>query len=139
LGTPAGSILLGSKAFIKEARRVRKVMGGGMRQAGFLAAAGIYALDNNIARLKEDHLHAHELWECLKTLPQVVLAVEPETNILIFDLESEQKKLETIGVLEKKGIKAISFGKKRIRMVTHLDVLPEHIESIKSTLKETLG
>lgn len=139
LGTPAGSVLIGSKDFIKEAKRVRKVMGGGMRQAGFLAAAGIFALDNNITRLKEDHLHALKLWEYLKTLPQVVLAIEPETNILIFDLESEQQKLDTIETLEKKGIKAISFGKKRIRMVTHLDISQGHIETIKSALKETLS
>lgn len=139
LGTPAGSVLIGSESFIKEARRVRKVMGGGMRQAGFLAAAGIYALDHNVTRLKEDHNHAHILWEFLKELKQVAHAIKPETNILIFDLESERKKVETIETLEKKGIKAISFGKKRIRMVTHLDVHLDDIDAIKMALKETLS
>lgn len=87
LGAPVGSLLIGNKDFIKKARRVRKAMGGGMRQAGFLAAAGIYALDNNITRLAQDHLHAQQLGDALATC-NYVTAIRPiKTNIVIFDID----------------------------------------------------
>lgn len=87
LGCPVGSVLVADTAFIKQARRIRKVLGGGMRQAGFIAAAGIYALENNIERLKEDHRRAKEIGNTLKTLPFVDTVLEVMTNIVIFQLK----------------------------------------------------
>lgn len=87
LGTPAGSVLVGSKAIIGQARRWRKMLGGGMRQTGFLAAAGLYALEHNVARLHQDHLRTHELGHALSSLPGFKLQAEPDTNMLFLDLE----------------------------------------------------
>lgn len=122
LGTPVGSVLLGSKEFIREARRVRKVMGGGMRQGGFLAGAGIYALDYHVDRLADDHIRARAIAEALKTMPGVVNVVDPETNILIFDVGPQKGSEFYLDVLEKAGLRGVKFGKNRIRLVTHLDV-----------------
>lgn len=122
LGTPVGSVLLGSKTFIKEARRVRKVMGGGMRQAGFLAAAGIFALDHHIARLTDDHRRAKTLAEGVEGLPGIVHVIPPETNIVIFDIDPAVGGDHFLRLLESKGVRAVPFGKNRVRMVTHLDV-----------------
>lgn len=139
MGAPVGSVLLGTKAFIKEARRVRKTMGGGMRQAGFLAAAGIYALDHNIERLADDHARAMTLYHCLSGLPTVKSAIEPETNILIFDLESESEKTSALQELEAAGVLAVSFGKARIRIVTHLDITDQDIDHACAILKKVMG
>lgn len=120
LGAPVGSVLLGTQAFIKKARRVRKVMGGGMRQAGFLAAAGIYALDHHVERLKEDHSRARELGATLAAMPYVKEVLPVDTNIVIFHLtnltaaEFEEK-------LKPYHIKVSAFGKQTVRLVTHLD------------------
>ncbi|MCA1763991.1 MAG: threonine aldolase, partial [Flavobacteriales bacterium] len=122
LGTPVGSVLLGSKEFIREARRVRKVMGGGMRQGGFLAGAGIYALDHHVTRLADDHIRARALAEALKTMHGVVNVIDPETNILIFDVSPEKGSDFYLDVLENAGLRGVKFGKNRIRLVTHLDV-----------------
>src|SRR5204862_467459 len=89
LGAPVGSVLLGSKDFISHARRIRKVFGGGMRQAGFLAAAGLYALENNIARLKEDHVRAKKLTDVLQKQSYVESILPVYTNIVIFNLKKE--------------------------------------------------
>jgi threonine aldolase len=136
LGTPAGSVLLGSKSFIKEARRVRKVFGGGMRQAGFLAAAGIYALEHNIARLAEDHKRAAILANALMPMRYVKQVVEPETNIVIFDVHADPGSEAVLAAFEDSGLRAVAFGKNRIRMVTHLDLddntLERAVEKIKS-------
>ncbi len=127
LGCPIGSVLLGSKADIKRARKVRKVFGGGMRQAGFLAAAGIYALDHQVARLKEDHRRARCLGEFLAKAPQVVEVLPVATNIVIARLEgiSPEAYLQE---LNSKGIKGVKFGKDLVRFVTHLDFGDEHLE-----------
>ncbi|MFZ9236516.1 MAG: threonine aldolase family protein [Algoriphagus sp.] len=127
LGCPIGSVLLGSKADIKRARKVRKVFGGGMRQAGFLAAAGIYALDHQVARLKEDHQRARTLGEFLLKAPQVVEVLPVATNIVIARLEgiSPEAYLQE---LNSKGIKGVKFGKDLVRFVTHLDFGDEHLE-----------
>ncbi len=127
LGCPIGSVLLGSKADIKRARKVRKVFGGGMRQAGFLAAAGIYALDHQVARLKEDHRRARTLGEFLLKAPQVVEVLPVATNIVIARLEgiSPEAYLQK---LNSKGIKGVKFGKDLVRYVTHLDFGDEHLE-----------
>ncbi len=132
LGAPVGSVLLASKETIKYARRVRKVFGGGMRQAGFLAAAGIYALDHHVERLKIDHAHAALLAEALKGKSWVANVLPVETNLVLFDTFEPAK-----NILEKllgKGIKANSTGPNRIRFVTHLDVHPDMVEYVIRSL-----
>ncbi|MCM0041818.1 MAG: aminotransferase class I/II-fold pyridoxal phosphate-dependent enzyme [Algoriphagus sp.] len=127
LGCPIGSVLLGSKADIKRARKVRKVFGGGMRQAGFLAAAGIYALDHQVARLKEDHSRARTLGEFLMKAPHVVEVLPVATNIVIARLEGITPEAY-LQELSSKGIKGVKFGKDLIRFVTHLDFGDDHLE-----------
>lgn len=122
LGTPAGSVLLGTKEFIKEARRARKVFGGGMRQAGYFAAAGLYALDHHIERLKDDHRRAAELGKAVKTLPYVKEVLPVETNIIIFTLHDAIPLDYFMQQLSDNGIKAVMFGKQTVRFVTHLDI-----------------
>jgi threonine aldolase len=120
LGAPIGSVLLASRENIKKAKRIRKVLGGGMRQAGYLAAAGIYALENNIKRLKDDHKRALELERAIKTLPGTkVLSVM--TNIVIAELPSEKDTVNFVNYLKEHQILISQFSKKAIRMVTHLD------------------
>lgn len=127
LGAPVGSVLIGNQSFITEARRVRKVMGGGMRQAGYLAAAGIYALDHQVERLKEDHDHARQLAAALAELPYVANIRPVQTNIVIFDLISPLTPAIFLDYLSKNNVKASAFGPQTIRFVTHLDVNPEMI------------
>lgn len=133
LGAPVGSVLLADNETIKYARRIRKVFGGGMRQAGFLAAAGIYALDHHVERLKIDHAHAQILADELSNCGWVANVLPQETNIVLFDT------VEPAGIvlqkLEDKGIKALSTDKHRIRFVLHLDVHPEQVEYVVSVLK----
>lgn len=121
LGAPVGSVLLGTKEHIYKARRIRKVFGGGMRQAGYLAAAGIYALDNNIERLKEDHARAKKLEAILKSLPYVVEVMPPETNIIYFRLADTFPGDDFQKKLAENNIRVISLDNQVIRMVTHLD------------------
>lgn len=132
LGAPVGSLLLGTEAMMKKARRVRKIMGGGMRQAGYLAAAGIYALDNHVARLKEDHQRARELAAVLRQLPFVEKIRPVETNIVIFDVMLPHTAPSFLKILEENDILAASFGPQTIRLVTHLDYRDEmHQEVLK--------
>jgi len=137
LGAPVGSLLAGSKDFIKEARRRRKGMGGGMRQAGYLAMAGIYALENNIDRLNEDHELATEIAETLKDCKSVVNVIEPETNILIFDVDALSEIY--LDRLEEQGVRGVSFGKKRIRLVTHMDIDRSKKNRLIEALKKALN
>lgn len=139
LGAPVGSVLIGSKDFIKKSRRVRKVMGGGMRQAGFLAAAGIYGLENNIERLREDHDNAEILADYLTDLREVTEVIYPETNIVIFDVNPEKGSNYYIEKLQGKGLRTVSFGTNRIRMVTHLEIGKKDIKEAGAILKEVLG
>lgn len=125
LGAPVGSLLLGSNDFIKEARRVRKVMGGGMRQVGYLAAAGIYALDHHIDRLKDDHRRAKVLAEALMNMPIVENLRPVQTNILIFDVKEPLTAESFLRMLAQKGIYASPFGPQTVRFVTHLDFTEE--------------
>lgn len=120
LGCPIGSVLLGTKVDIKRARKVRKVFGGGMRQAGILAAAGIYALDHHIDRLKEDHARARDLGEILRNQPFVSETLPVSTNIVIARLEGINPE-ELLKKLAEKNIKAVKFGKDLVRFVTHHD------------------
>jgi len=126
LGAPVGSLLIGSKKHIEKALRIRKLFGGGMRQAGYLAAAGTFALDNNIQRLKEDHLRAKELAIALSSC-SIVKRVEPvETNIVIFYLNDGEDELKFIDEMKKKYILLISMGEGKLRMVTHLGYTNHH-------------
>ena len=122
LGCPVGSLLLGTKDQMDKAIRIRKIFGGGMRQSGFLAAAAIYALDNNIERLAEDHKKAQEIGKALLAKP-FIKKVEPiETNIVIFEIdESFMTSDKFVKKLKEKDILIIGMGQGKLRMVTHLD------------------
>lgn len=122
LGCPVGSLLLGDKQFIKHARRVRKVFGGGMRQAGMLAAAGIYALDNHVERLKEDHEKASEIAEALTSSAWVKSVMPSQTNIIVAELGNDFSQQVMLEKLREKGVYAMGFGPGKIRFVTHLDI-----------------
>lgn len=122
LGAPVGSVLLGSKDFIKKSRRVRKVMGGGMRQAGIIAAGGLYALKNNISRLKIDHERARRLGAAFATKSWVDAVVPVDTNIVVVSLTSEMSVDDLIESLALANIAAMPFGERMIRLVTHLDL-----------------
>ncbi|GAA4354996.1 GntG family PLP-dependent aldolase [Hymenobacter saemangeumensis] len=134
LGTPVGSVLLGSAAFIRKCRRIRKVMGGGMRQAGYLAAAGLYALEHNVERLADDHRRAAQLAEALLQQPYVTDVLAPETNLVIFRLADRLPAVDFLRNLEEQGIRASSFGPQWIRFVTHLDVDDAGIERVLAAL-----
>ena len=127
LGCPIGSVLLGTKPDIKRAKKVRKGFGGGMRQAGFLAAAGIYALDHQVERLKEDHHRARVLGQFLIQAPHVAEVLPVATNIVIARLEGLTPEV-FLQQLSSKGIKGVKFGKDLVRFVTHLDFGDDHLE-----------
>jgi threonine aldolase len=129
LGAPVGSVLLANKELIKKARRIRKVLGGGMRQAGYLAAAGIFALENNVSRLKIDHQHAKMLGSILAKKGWIEKVLPVETNIVVYELKKEIDLKEHLHILAQKNIKAIAFGPQQVRMVTHLDISNEMIEA----------
>ncbi len=135
LGAPVGSLLIGNNDFIKKARKYRKVFGGGMRQAGFLAAAGLFALKNNVKRLHEDHQKAKTLELTLKSLPYVESVLPVYTNIVIFNLKKEMTGEKFEKILASHDIRISAFGKQTIRMVTHLDftdaMLNQTIEILK--------
>ncbi len=135
LGAPAGSVLAGPKEFIRQARRVRKVFGGGMRQAGYIAAAGIYALDNHVERLKDDHRRAKIIGETMKELSFVENVLPVDTNIIIFNLNAKVSSEKFVQELAKNGIRAVGFGKQAIRFVTHLDFTEEMLEKTVSVLR----
>lgn len=135
LGAPVGSLLLGKSPFITQARRVRKVMGGGMRQAGYLAAAGIYALDNNIERLKDDHARARHIADTLYRIPFVTNIRPVKTNIVIFDVHPPHTAETFLAELQAKNVLASPFGPQTIRFVTHLDFTEAHLQHTLSVLK----
>tara|TARA_R110002049_G_scaffold270092_5_gene447107 strand:+ start:11103 stop:12125 length:1023 start_codon:yes stop_codon:yes gene_type:complete len=136
LGCPVGSVLIGTEKDIQRAIRVRKVLGGGMRQAGFLAAAGIYALDNHTERLTEDHKKAKEIGATLTSL-SFVNSVEPiETNIVIFELNQNYMSLSLfLEKLKKNNVEIIGMGQGKLRMVTHLDYTDDMHNKFMSILK----
>jgi threonine aldolase len=134
LGTPVGSVLIGSNEFIKQAHRYRKIFGGGMRQVGILAAAGIYALDNNIDLLKIDNENARKIASSLKKIDGIKHILPVESNIVIFELESESKMEDFLELLKKKDILAFPFGPKSIRFVSHLDITDTHMDYLLETL-----
>ena len=127
LGAPVGSILVGNKDFIKKSRRVRKVFGGGMRQAGLIAAGGLYALKNNVERLKVDHQNAKALESTLITLDWVKEVVPVESNIVVVILKDQEKRDLIINKLLEVDIKIMAFGPGMLRFVTHLDISDSQI------------
>ncbi|MFI2743202.1 threonine aldolase family protein [Zhouia sp. PK063] len=135
LGCPVGSVLVGNEAIMKNALRVRKVLGGGMRQIGYLAAAGLYALDHHMERLAEDHQRAKEIEEVLSNA-SYVKSVEPvETNIIIFNLNDDVNEKEFNTLLQSKNIFISGMGQGKQRIVTHLDYTARMHESLLHTLK----
>ena len=136
LGCPIGSMLLGSEAFIRQARRVRKSFGGGMRQAGFMAAAGIYALGHHVERLAEDHLHATRIAEALEKKEFVRRILPVETNIVILDIKAGHDPREIVGQLKEKGILVIAISPTQLRFVTHLDISPAMMDEAIAAIGE---
>lgn len=128
LGAPVGSVLIGSAEFIKRARRVRKIFGGGMRQAGYLAAAGIYAVENNIERLAKDHHHAEKIAGCLAKKEFIGDIMPLETNILIFEVKGKFTPASLKSTLAEEGILVMDISPTQIRMVLHLDIDAEMVE-----------
>lgn len=136
LGCPIGSVLIGNNDLMKDAIRIRKIFGGGMRQVGYLAAAGMYALDHHLDRLTEDHRKAKEIGKVLEDL-SIIKKVEPiETNIVIFELESHVDESEFVQQLAKNNIHIISMGSNKLRMVAHLDYTDEMHERLLEILND---
>jgi threonine aldolase len=135
LGCPVGSVLLGEKDFIKKARRIRKVFGGGMRQAGYLAAAGIYALDHHIKRLEEDHEHAMQLSEVLMQKDFVYDILPVQTNIIIFSVKDPYTSKSFVEKLKQNGILGYSISPVQVRLVTHLDISPSMVDKTIHTIQ----
>ena len=121
LGCPMGSVLIGNNDLMQGAIRVRKILGGGMRQVGFAAAAGLYALDNHFERLAEDHKKAKEIGEVLSKNTSIEKVEPIETNILIFEIKSDVNETDFLNRLSEKGIQIIGMGSNKLRMVTHLN------------------
>ncbi|MEY8849117.1 low specificity L-threonine aldolase [Psychroserpens sp. XS_ASV72] len=135
LGCPIGSVLIGDEEIMTHSVRYRKVFGGNMRQVGYLAAAGLYALDNHVDRLKSDHLKAKEIGNVIQEL-SIIKKVEPiETNIVIFELEPHVDESEFLQQLDSQNIKIISMGSNKLRMVTHLG----YTDAMHSKLLEILS
>lgn len=138
LGCPIGSVLIGDEAIMEDAVRIRKVLGGNMRQVGYLAAAGLYALEHNIDRLREDHRRAKEIGAVLQDLP-FIKSVEPvETNIIIFELASHVSESDFLRELSKHEIKIIGMGSGKLRIVTHLDYTEAMHSKFLQVLSEQL-
>ncbi|MBS1559339.1 MAG: threonine aldolase [Bacteroidetes bacterium] len=133
LGAPVGSVLVFKKEYETKARRVRKALGGGMRQAGFLAAAGIYALDHHVARLKEDHLRAKKLGEALQKVSWVKSLLPIDTNIVILKVAEGHTPEKVVQKLNEHQIKALPFSATEIRLVTHLDFSDTMLEKCVET------
>ena len=129
LGAPVGSLLLGNKDFIKQARRVRKVFGGGMRQAGIIAAGGLYALKHNIERTKQDHILAKKLGEIISKKDWALEVLPIQTNIIVVKVENVDMTLEK---LKANGILGVAFGKNLVRFVTHMDITDEMVDQFET-------
>ena len=137
LGCPIGSVLLGDRENIDKALRVRKVLGGGMRQTGYLAAAGIYAIDNHWERMLEDHRKAAEISMVLKDLPYIKKVEPTETNIIIFEINESRITTDLfLEKLNKRNIQIIGMGQSKLRMVTHMDYTDEMHEYLLNILPE---
>jgi threonine aldolase len=135
LGAPAGSLLLGSRELLAKAHRHRKLLGGGMRQAGYLAAAGLFALEHNVKRLREDHAKAKVLETELRSLPYVSTVLPVETNIVIFTLEDQIATEVFLQQLQHQRVRASSIGRQTVRFVFHLDVSDTQLEALLHALR----
>ena len=135
LGAPVGSLLLGSKDFIYRAHRRRKSLGGGMRQAGFIAAAGLYALHNNITRLADDHARARAMGDALLGLDWVKAIMPIDTNIVIAEMTEGIPSGSVMVAFAKEGIQCFTFGNDKIRLVAHLDIHDEHIQAFRERVQ----
>jgi len=140
LGCPVGAVLAGAREFIKEARRCKHLFGGAMRQAGIIAAAGVYALQHHVQRLADDHVHAKMLAEALAELPGIRLnPAEVETNIVIFDVGAAGRPAQTLAEqLEQAGVRVSVVGRSKLRAVTHLDVSRQDIEHAIAVLRQVI-
>lgn len=135
LGAPIGSVLVGKKEFMSKAMRVRKVLGGGMRQVGFMAAAGLYALDHHVDRLAEDHRRAKEIAAQLNSM-ECIAHLEPvDTNIVIFKLAEGEKKQTFVNYLDENQIVISDMGQGKLRIVTHYDYTQEQHQRLLGILK----
>ena len=140
LGAPVGSMIVGSKEFITRARRTRKMFGGGMRQVGILAAAGLYALEHHLPRLKDDHEKAAQFAESIRKIPGVRLIPDPPpTNIVVFDIANTGKMVgDVVAKLKERSVLMVPFGRTRIRAVAHLDVSTEDMQIADTALREVV-
>src|SRR5438034_1802255 len=138
LGAPVGSLICADRERVVKLRRLRKMFGGGMRQAGILAAAGLYALEHNVARLAEDHAHAKRLAEALAGLPGVrINPAHVDTNIVVFDIsETRRTADEVLALLKAEGLLLVPFSPTTLRAVTHLDISRDQIEQACAILKK---
>ncbi|PSR05816.1 MAG: threonine aldolase [Bacteroidetes bacterium SW_10_40_5] len=136
LGIPAGSVIIGSEDFIQQSLRIRKVMGGGLRQAGYMAAAAEYALDHHVERLKEDHNQAQKLTSHLQSLPFVKQVLPAQTNIVVFELAQDADVPDFLARLKDQGVLAVPFGGQWVRMVTHLDITDEMLNETLEVLEK---
>lgn len=135
LGAPMGSVLVGKQSLMDKAMRVRKVLGGGMRQVGFMAAAGLYALDHHIDRMNEDHNRAQALAKQLETLENVTHVAPVDTNIVIFTLDNMETEQAFISYLVENEIAISNMGQGKLRIVTHYDYSQDHHERFLAVLK----
>jgi threonine aldolase len=134
LGCPAGSVLLGSAEFILRSRRVRKVFGGGLRQAGYLGATALYALDRNINRLAEDHVHAKKIGTALLNHRSVKMVLPVETNLVIFELKEGEDAGQFVKSMKENNILLLQINDNRLRIVTHLDIDAAMVEKFIDVL-----
>ena len=135
LGCPVGSVLIGKNEFIKKGRRIRKVLGGGMRQAGFLAAAGIYALKNNIERLRQDHEHAKQIGKAISKCAIAKLVLPVETNIIIFETAETTTASKIVEKLKQEEVYCYATAPDRVRFVIHLDITEAMVDKTIEILK----
>lgn len=135
LGTPVGSLLIGSKEFIKKARRIRKVFGGGMRQAGYLAAAGLFALQNNVNRLNDDHSNAKKITTALQEKDFVDTILPVETNIIIFSVKNGMTPKLFIEKMKEQNILMFPISPTQVRIVVHLDISQEMVDKTIDIIK----
>jgi threonine aldolase len=134
MGAPVGSVLLGNAAFVQKARRIRKVLGGGMRQAGYLAAACLYALEHHLPKLTHDHNHAKATAQLLEQQNWVARVMPVETNIVIFELADGLAATAVIEGFRAAGILALAISARAIRLVFHLDVSNEKFEQLNQRI-----
>lgn len=136
MGCPIGSVLIGSNTFIQQARRIRKVFGGGMRQAGFMAAAAVYALDHHIDRLKDDHHHARQIARALEQKDFVGTILPVETNLVIFEVKGRFTAASLVDTLKHYGVLCLTVSPTQIRLVTHIGITTGMVDRILQLIND---